>query len=345
MRPSSWLLLLTAVLGIGLFLVMFVWPPELKPWHYAVWPKVYLPQAADRALPLPVPAESQRLEMVFVGDIMLARDVERTIVANGPAWPMAKLGEVFSGADLVLGNLESTVRPTRNLEVVNQMTFDTTPDNLEILKHSGFTHLSLANNHSDDFGAQVTLETRQAVIEAGFTALGDPAESEMFIARENLNGLSVSIVGYHAFGDDLDQIIEAVTAEERQGRFVIVYPHWGPEYVEVATDNQVSAAELLVAAGADLIVGAHPHVIQNYQLIENTPVVYSLGNFLFDQDFSLATQQGLILKVSLTPDLLELNFVPISIANRQAVPLTGLEAQAVLTAHGLGNGNFQITLE
>jgi len=330
------------VLGVGLFVAMFFLlpaPDEIKVPYFL---KVSLPQAPDRTIPLVEPVTEDGATITFVGDIMLARSVERSIVANGAAWPFAKLGDLFAGSDIVIGNLEGTVREQRNLEIVNQMVFDTTPENVAMLAATGFTHLSLANNHTDDYGAQVTIDTRNAVIDAGVVPFGDPNDSQNFIARENIGGQSLSFIGFHAFGETAKEILEAIEAEDAQGRFVIVYPHWGPEYVDVAPAAETYPAQLFINAGADLIVGAHPHVIQNVEVIDGVPVIYSLGNFLFDQDFSVETMRGLTVQVEITDATIELNFTPVSIQNRQTFPMEDLAAQLLFDELGLPDGRLSI---
>ena len=332
MSHGGRLLTVACLLGVGLFFTIFFLLPAPNTLQVPYFLKVYLPQAADRLVPLP---DNDGVTITFVGDIMLARAVERTIVANGTAWPFAKLGELFTGSDLVIGNLEGTVRDERNIEVVNQMVFDTTPANVTLLAAAGFTHLSLANNHTDDYGAQVTLDTRQTVINNGMAPFGDPFESENFIVRENIGGVSLSLIGFHAFGQTSEEIIDAIKAEEAQGRFVIVYPHWGPEYIETAPATEVLPAAAFIQAGADLIVGAHPHVIQNVEIIGDVPVIYSLGNFLFDQNFSADTMRGLTVQIKITAGALGLNFTPISIVDAQTLLMTDAEALAVCNEFSL----------
>lgn len=345
MHRGGRLLALAGVLGVSLFLAIFFVLPDPKDLEVPYFIQTYLPQAADRPLPLPEPAAEKRVTISFVGDIMMARAVERAIVENGTDWPFAKLGNLFEGSDIVVGNLEGTVRPNRNLEVVNQMVFDTTPDNLEILSKAGFTHLSLANNHADDYGNQVTADSRQAVIDHGLVPFGDPYNSENFIVRENIGGMSLSFIGFHAFGETSAELLDAIESEDEQGRFVIVYPHWGPEYLETAPPSETAPAQAFINAGADLIIGAHPHVIQNVEVIGDVPVIYSLGNFLFDQDFSPETKRGLTVQVEITETNIELDFTPVSIVGRQTFPMSEPDATAVCDEFSLVDCHLSVVRE
>lgn len=343
MHHGGRLLAFAGILGVGLFLAIFFMLPRPDQIQISYFPKVHLPEASTRLIPLVLGDDS--VTMTFVGDIMLARSVERAIVEHGTSWPFVNLGNLFEGSDLVIGNLEGTVRDVRNLEVVNQMVFDTTPDNVQMLAATGFTHLSLANNHTDDYGAQVTLDTRQVVIDNGMTPFGDPNKSQNFIVRENINGRSLSIIGFHAFGEELSEILEAIEAEDAQGRFVIVYPHWGPEYVVTAPDSETELAMAFINAGADLIVGSHPHVIQNIEVIDGVPVIYSLGNFLFDQDFSANTMRGLTVQVEITNKTIELDFTPVSIINGQTSLMSDVEALGVCNEFSLPNCYLSVARE
>ncbi|MDQ5952321.1 MAG: hypothetical protein QG626_449 [Patescibacteria group bacterium] len=343
MRHAHALLGLAATLGIGLFIALFFLLPKPNELHVPVYFNVHLPLAEDRDAPLPPPAPEPKAVLSFVGDIMLARQVEQTIVEKGATWPFAQIGDLFLGSDLVIGNFEGTVREKRNIEVTNQMIFDTTPDNVPILADAGFTHLSLANNHADDYGQTVTEATREAITQAGITPFGDPFTGGKFIARENINGVSISIIGFHAFEETIQDILPAVEQEHAQGRFVIVYPHWGVEYATVAPSVETYPAQLFVNAGADLIIGAHPHVIQNIEIVDGTPVIYSLGNFLFDQDFSTNTKQGLTVQVTVTENTVDLHFVPVQIENRQSFPMETEAANALLTRLGFPDGNLSVS--
>ncbi|HRH32194.1 MAG TPA: CapA family protein [bacterium] len=342
MRHAHALLGLSATLGIGLFIALFFLLPKPNELHIPTYFNVHLPLSEDRDAPLPSPAPEPQAVLSFVGDIMLARQVEQTIVEKGTTWPFARLDDLFLGSDLVIGNFEGTVREKRNIEVTNQMIFDTTPDNVPMLADAGFTHLSLANNHADDYGQMVTEATRETITAAGMTPFGDPFAGEKFITRENINGVSISIIGFHAFEENVQDILPAIEQEHAQGRFVIVYPHWGVEYATTAPGVETYPAQLFVNAGADLIIGAHPHVIQNIEIVDGTPVVYSLGNFLFDQDFSTNTKQGLTVQVTITEDTVDLHFTPIQIENRQSFPMEAEAANALLTQLGFPDGNLSV---
>jgi poly-gamma-glutamate synthesis protein (capsule biosynthesis protein) len=109
----------------------------------------------------------------------------------------------------------------------------------------------------------------------------------------------------------MDALRKLIEDEKASERFVIIYPHWGNEYQTSHSAKQEETAHDMVDAGADLIIGSHPHVVQDSEIYKNKPIFYSLGNFVFDQTFSQETQRGLIIGVSIEKDSLTISFVPV----------------------------------
>ncbi|MEK9157342.1 MAG: CapA family protein [Patescibacteria group bacterium] len=322
-----------AVFGITLFFVMFFIAPNtvFAPWEEtAQWAvstdtpphsisdigKPTSPDADTLVDDIPL-TEPESSRVLFVGDIMLARAVEWSIKEEGAGYPFLLWDAgLFADADAVIGNFEGTIRDAEHIEQTNVMAFDTLPEYVTPLAGAGFTHLSLANNHADDFGQATTDFMRSTITDVGITPFGDPFVSESFIARID-GGIPVSLVGFHAFNEETASIVETIRTEDAAGNFVIVYPHWGVEYNHEPSISQTAAAQIWIDAGADLIIGAHPHVVQTAEIINGVPVIYSLGNFLFDQDFSRATQIGAVADVTLSSSEILITFSPVSILHRQ----------------------------
>ena len=144
---------------------------------------------------------------------------------------------------------------------------------------------------------------------------------------ESGGSLGFSLIGYHQFGFPIPDLTPIIEAEA--GRFVIVMPHWGEEYVTAPQDHQREMAAAMITAGADLIVGAHPHVVQGIEVIDNVPVVYSLGNFIFDQEFD-ETVKGMTLGVILDTDNATLYLSSVSTMGGQPTPLSDEDAAQLL---------------
>ena len=272
--------------------------------------------------------------LLFAGDIMLARGVESTTLKKGLNYPLSDVTPLISSADLAIANFEGTIQDEQHIEP-SGFTFDTTPAIAGIVPAAGFDVVSLSNNHSDNHGATIVKHTRDTLTSLGVTPFGDPYESGNFVAHKTLNGTTFAFIGFHAFGEDSSSIIPTIETEKSAGNFVIVFPHWGVEYSPTPSITQIESAHAFIDAGADAIIGAHPHVIESYENYHGVPIIYSLGNFLFDQDWSIPTQQGLVLGFDLDATSITLTFTPITIHNQKTTLMAADAASAVLSNNNL----------
>jgi len=341
---KSWFIYpILALFGTALLAAVLIFYPPKVVLPYLQ--RVFLPRAAERTEPVAVTIEKDTsATFIFTGDIMMARDVEGYIKAKGQEYPFANIGDTLLGADLVIGNFEGTIRDKEHIEGINEMSFDTTSGNVEILRSAGFGLLSLANNHADDFGPSVTAYTRKTIEDAGIATFGDANDSKDFVTRKTINGRTFSFIGYHAFGETAESLIDAIKAEETAGNFIIMFPHWGVEYERDPSSSQVAAAHMFVDAGADAVIGAHPHVIETTEIYKNAPIVYSLGNFLFDQSWSVPTMIGLTAKMTVTDATVSITFTPIFIEKRQMAPANEKIKESALEALGLPSGSLLVNL-
>lgn len=305
------------------------WPFLLSPTDETDPTYGELPASDDRDIP-------PSANLLFVGDVMLARGVEWRILQEGIEYPLGDMKEFLSGYDATIGNFEGTYREAQFVENGGVMTFDTTRANVDMLADVGFDFLSIANNHGDDYGPAVTQSTRETIVAAGMTPFGDPNDGGAYIARTTINGINISLIGWHAFGEYAETIVDDIAAEKAAGQFVIVYPHWGPEYqAQPHQDAEVVPGHMFVDAGADIVIGAHPHVIQTIETYNDAPIIYSLGNFLFDQDFSVETMQGLTLGLEVTDTEMTLTFHPVGLKKQKTTLMSDEDAAAVLARYDL----------
>lgn len=294
------------------------------------------PDGPDDTLNAPLSNTSidSSASLLFVGDIMLARGVEWRIGLNDLSYPLSNITEYLSAPDLTIGNFEGTIREKANQEI-DGFTFDTTPEIAAMIADAGIDVVSLSNNHSDNYGAIVLASTRDTISSLDMTPFGDPYNSANHIARIIINDIPISFIGFHAFAEEPESILAAIRTEKAAGNTVLVFPHWGNEYSPTPSIAQTEAAHLFIDAGAAAIIGAHPHVIQTLEFYRDVPIVYSLGNFLFDQDFSVETQQGLTLGFIIDDESITLTFVPVSIIKSRVTLMGADDASAVLTKHNL----------
>lgn len=237
--------------------------------------------------------------LLVVGDMMLDRSVFlHTQKAGDYTFPFQKFFSFLKEWDLRMGNLEGPI--TTSKSVANgtggsRFTFTFSPEFVKPLREN-FDFLSLANNHTTNFGKKGLDQTRQFLREGHITFFGDPNNSIGFISTTTeKQNISFALVGYHQLIEKgLADVVDEIERLNRIVDVVIVMPHWGHEYISThPSAAQKKEAHALIDAGADVIFGAHPHVIQPIEEYKEKVIFYSLGNFIFDQYFSEKTMQGL----------------------------------------------------
>lgn len=239
--------------------------------------------------------------LIFVGDVLLARNIESLMKRFGNSYPFQGINfNEYAALPAVIGNFESSIPKKHRFTDVNMMQFSVHEVYLSAFREAGFTHLSLANNHALDFGTANFRHTNDILSAKDFDVFGHPTQlsTESFSVIE-VSGQEFAIMGLHVLYayPDVHQIKELFTAANKVSDHQVVFIHWGEEYESMQNQAQRQFAEILIEAGADLIIGHHPHVVQGVEIIHDTPVFYSLGNFIFDQYFSEQVQTGLMLLV------------------------------------------------
>jgi poly-gamma-glutamate synthesis protein (capsule biosynthesis protein) len=248
------------------------------------------------------PQVAKPTQLLFVGDIMLDRDVRLAIQKNGFEYLFADIKNIFGNLDLAVGNLEGTItsKPSISLEDYSKLKFTFDPSVVKSLKDLGFNGFSQANNHALDFGTDGFLSTQANLSSADLFSFGSPSNDINLSHMIAVNGENICFVGYHAlYKEDTTPIVNEIKKVNQECSFVIVFAHWGMEYEVGESADQVREAHDFIDAGADLVLGAHPHVIEPIEIYKGKAIFYSLGNFVFDQDFSLATRQGLAVRLEL----------------------------------------------
>ena len=269
--------------------------------------------------------EKQPIKIVLVGDIMLDRGVAYMIEREGDRdfrFPFLKVVDYLKEADIVFGNLEGVISD-KGIKVGSIYSFRAKPEAIEGLSFAGFNVLSLANNHALDYTREALEDCLARLSKAGIDYVGagfteDEAYSPFI---KEVNGLTdslptkIAFLGYTNLGPEtwpargkksgiawisesnFETIKEDVKLAREKADILIVSLHSGKEYQKTPTQFQIEFAKMAIEAGADLIVGHHPHIIQKNEKYENGYIFYSLGNFIFDQGFSEGTMKGQILEV------------------------------------------------
>ncbi len=300
----------------------------------AIFPKPSFGEVALQSQKLVPSAVQEPVRMIVVGDIMLGRNVEAKMKKNGVDYPFEQVRDWFRSADLVFANLEGPI-PARHIPTVTGSTnfsfVSSTPD---ILRRNGVSVVSMANNHALDKGAAAYRRTKEVLEAAGIAAVGHPNEyTEDLAVTKVIRGQKFVFVAFsEAVNQKFDKkkAIKLVrSASEDQTAFIVVSIHWGDEYQTQANKKQVRLAHEFVDAGVDLIIGHHPHVVQNHEVYHDRLILYSLGNFIFDQYFSEETQRGLAVELEIGEREVEATLIPIDLHGSQPKPTAPLPTSRV----------------
>lgn len=243
--------------------------------------------------------EIKQATLIIGGDVMLGRTVMGKSVDEGDyLYPFRGIAATLSSADLTFVNLENPILENceRDLSGVS-MVFCAKPEMLDGLVYGGVDVVTLANNHTLNYGKDGFLKTK---LELGQKEIDYTGEDNLVI-RE-VNNTKFGFLGF-----DKSQQVNPVLSEEEMALIIdsnnkvdilVIGMHWGVEYQDKALPGVRALARELVRLGADVVAGHHPHWVQDWETIEGKPVFYSLGNLVFDQMWSEKTKTGLLVKLT-----------------------------------------------
>jgi poly-gamma-glutamate capsule biosynthesis protein CapA/YwtB (metallophosphatase superfamily) len=266
--------------------------------------------------------------LTAVGDIMLGRRVGSRHQAD-PGAPLKPLGKRLAAAEITVGNFESTLSaagsPTQGGD-----SFAASPRVTSGLRAAGFDLVSLANNHVGDYGDRALRQTLARFDSSGIETVG--AGRNLAAARRAViikrNGVQIGFLAVDSIGEtpaatgsrpgtnrlnmpprtgpldrsQLRRITSDIGALDSRVDVVVVLTHWGTQYTHRPESSQRIAARAFADAGADLVIGGHPHWVQGLEMAGSAVVVHSLGNFVFDMDFQTKTREGIFLEIVLWDD-------------------------------------------
>jgi poly-gamma-glutamate capsule biosynthesis protein CapA/YwtB (metallophosphatase superfamily) len=274
----------------------------------------------------PKPATSY--DVLVTGDVFLGRSVERWQALSPANDPFVGLTSTFARYQYTLINFEAAVPAVHQPTPDFQFQFSVASTALPQLAQAGVTHASLANNHSNDFGPAAYQHTRQVLAAIGVMPVGHPqtVATTSLVSVETELGL-VAMVTVNAVGvtPDVAAVSNFLEPVRANHELVVVVPHWGEEYTTELSLTQRTLRDVFVAGGVDVVLGHHPHVLQPVEQVEDTLIVYSLGNTIFDQFFSNEVQTGLLVGLGYHNRKLALRLYPISSIDSRYQPqlLTG----------------------
>lgn len=252
----------------------------------------------------------ETIRLAFVGDMMFDRYIREVGSEFGYGYILENVEKYLNKLDLVVGNLEGAVTafPSESIGTVNgdagHYLFTFSPNILPVLENAGFQAVNIGNNHINNFGSIGVEETRTFLKSAGIHFFGDPYKAEFRSAALLVDTINVGLVSYNQFinPDSIQTISEIKSFTDSNADLIVVYTHWGDEYELHPNQNQINLAHSFIDAGADIVIGSHPHVIQDKELYNGKYIYYSLGNFVFDQYFNDDVRCGAIVEVLIDRD-------------------------------------------
>ena len=269
---------------------------------------------------------------LFVGDIMLSRGVAYQIEKNNDLYyPFEQIKDFLSKNDFIFANLESPIVDGQKIKS-NEMFFRTDEKLAPILKEMSFSIFSLANNHILNFGEKGLLNTFKILNENKiiFVGAGENFETAHQFKTIERNDIKFAFLAYAEkyFAQEakenepgvalmnLEQLKNDIEKARQKADFIIISMHAGEEYKDYPSSSQINFAHHAIDAGADLVIGHHPHVIEPIEKYKNGYIFYSLGNFIFDQMWSNETRESIALRIIFTPhDIKTIQIYPILIEN------------------------------
>ena len=260
----------------------------------------------------------KKATLVFAGDVYFSDYVLANYNQSGISAVLSEpLRNELSGADITMLNNEFPYSTRGTKAPDKQFTFRIDPSYVSILKESGTDIVTLANNHVLDYGTDALTDTFQTLDDAGiaYAGAGNSLERASRLITKKAGGRTFGFLAasrvfpvvswnvenaqpgvFSAY--DPSRLTAAVSEARKKCDFLCVYVHWGIERSTQPEAYQVSMAHALIDAGADAVIGAHPHVLQGVEYYKEKPVFYSLGNFIFYQNI----ERTAIAKLTLKPD-------------------------------------------
>jgi len=296
------------------------------------------------------------ITLMAVGDIMLSRHVEEKMFHNQDyTLPFSDLWDKLMIAHITFGNLESPFYD-KGPRITEGMSFKAEPEAIEGLELAGFDVLSLANNHSLNQGAAGLDYTIDYLKQKGLVTIGagkdfTTAHKPAVITTEDQTTFGFLAYSYASHNDitggnnvvaglDLRKANKDIKDLEKKADIIIVSMHAGTEYTHQPNWQQKEFVRGVIDAGADLVIGHHPHWVQKVEQYQNGWIFYSLGNFVFDQEWSRETKEGVILKVVWQDKKIKLlKLIPVVIENYSTPRLANqAESSKILKDIGLDSG-------
>jgi poly-gamma-glutamate capsule biosynthesis protein CapA/YwtB (metallophosphatase superfamily) len=308
-----------------------------------------IPSKAPSPSPIAEVAKDPNLvQLAFVGDILLASGVETLMKQNGFDYPYKDVKDLLQQPDLTIGNLETPVTD-RGVLLKKEYNYRSPPLALPALKEAGIDLVNLANNHVMDYGTEGLLDTMDHLDNTGILRVGaghDAKEAFNPVIIEK-NGIKIAFLGFsHVVPDvswkagvkhpgvadtyDYKAPVLAIEKARAEADLVVVIAHWGIERTDTPVAYQTDLAHRYIDAGADLVIGGHPHVLQGIEAYKGKWIAYSLGNFIFTTNSVKETLETFVLNATCSKERqCTLAVVPIQTVYAKPVRMNAEQGQAL----------------
>ncbi len=312
------------------------------------------------------PAQPEEITIAAVGDLMLGGRTEPFLKEYGPAYPFESVLPVLKQADIIVGNLECPISTRGNAVENKKFMLHAGPLAAAALKSAGFRVVSLANNHTMDFGPLALEDTLSILSDNGilYTGAGMNLDDARSPALVKVKGKTLAFLSYSltfplefyasagvpgtapGYADFVKADIEKV---KPRADLVVVSFHWGAELMTAAKDYQIELGHQAIDWGADLVLGHHPHVLQELEVYKGRLIAYSLGNFVFGSESNNANASMIVLCTFRGNSLVRVEAVPLDVNNYrvkyQPRVLTGAAGEAVLNDINKASKRFKTMLD
>ena len=307
-------------------------------------------------------SESRTVTVSAVGDCTLGTDESFNTstsfnayeAMNGTSYFFQNVRSILEADDATFANFEGTLT-TETARESKEYAFKGDPSYTQILTDGSIDVVTLANNHSSDYGAKSLTDTEEALDAAGIDyCIGDK------IAVKEVNGIPTAFIGIYVLNDGMareEQVKQTIAAAKQQGaKLVIVAFHWGTEKAAEPDETQKSLAHTAIDCGADLVVGHHPHVLQAIEYYKGKYIAYSLGNFCFGGNSAPSDMDTMIFQQTFTIEKGEVQaaaaatVVPCSISSTagyndyQPTPTEGDASASVIDRLNTMSANYGVTV-
>ena len=302
MRKIFFILLTLLVFGAILVLGFYFSKKSIK-----FYPLLSMTLSAEKNTGKEISNSKENVKILFVGDMMFDRWIRQVSENKGSEFIFQDIKDLLQNEDLVIGNLEGPITNNPSISLGSEIgskenyIFTFPPIVAKNLYDENIHVVNIGNNHTLNFGQGGLSDTKNYLTKADIKFFGNTGKNDERYLLEDVDGIKIAFVNYNQFvkNGEKDSMDDLHVIKNLNPDFIVVYAHWGTEFKDSPSEYNKELAHKFIDAGADLVIGSHPHVIQSKEEYRGKMIYYSLGNFIFDQYFDTRAQKGLGVEIEL----------------------------------------------